>query len=82
MGPKSNFNQLKKLVQGNDYFILKLINLTVETVRLLSDNTCSKREGVVLPILWYLSELNINCLIPRQQAFKQHDLHSSFAVFE
>ena len=51
MGPKSNFNQLKNLVQGNDYFILKLINLTVETVRLLSDNTCSKREGVVLPIL-------------------------------
>ena len=49
MGPKSNFNQQKNLVQGNDYFILKLINLS--TVRLLFDNTCSKREGVVLPIL-------------------------------
>ena len=47
MGPKSNFNKQKKkkLVQGNGYLILKLINLS--TVRLLSDNTCSKREGVV-----------------------------------
>ena len=40
-----------------------LIKLLI--VESLNFSTCSRREGVTLPVLWYLSSLNISCFSQR-----------------